>query len=255
MSAPNERNLAKKGPAQEPTEQRRQLAEMLVMLINSRNSDSDRVARLLHDEVGQVLSAVGLQLGVLRLDLQDRVPEIASRTSEIQKLLEQAVNQVRDLSYELNPSIVERAGLHGALDRLMHRFRSKFKGALRLFYDPSVRFELPVANALYKIAEQAVENAIDHGGCTQIQVVVKPSGTSGSLEIRDNGYGRQLLDSPVPQTQISYLLMKFYADQSGLSLSVKNSAEKGTIVRLTLHKHKLGTGPDSGIAEASPGES
>lgn len=226
----------------------RQLAEMLVTLINARNSDSHRVARLLHDEVGQVLSAVGLQLGVLRLDLQDRVPEIASRTNEIQVLLEQAISRVRELSYEMNPSIVERAGLHSAMERLILRYKEKFRGSLRLFYDPAARFELPLANAMYKIAEQAIENAIDHGECSQIQVLVKPGTRTAMLEIRDNGNGLALPNSQVPQTQINHLLMQFYAEQCGLQLSVRSSAGKGTAVKVTRLQTKrngAGLAPDS----------
>ena len=74
------------------TDPQQLLTRMLVSTINAREMESDRVSRTLHDEVGQVLSAVGLQLDVLKLDFQDRIPEIAERTVEIQKMLDRAVH-------------------------------------------------------------------------------------------------------------------------------------------------------------------
>ena len=101
---------------------------MIVSTINAREVESARISRLLHDEVGQVLSAVGLQMDVLKLDSNRWHPEIAERIHEIQHMLDHAMQEVRALSYDLNPAVVERAGLQSALDRLVGRFRSIFKG-------------------------------------------------------------------------------------------------------------------------------
>src|ERR1017187_7867549 len=105
------------------TEEERSLAHLLVSVMHAREQEGARISRILHDEVGQVLSAVGLQLDLLRMDLDEQSVETPSRIVDIQKVLEQAVGQVRDLSYELNPSVVERTGLQFALDRLVGRHR------------------------------------------------------------------------------------------------------------------------------------
>src|ERR1700724_694224 len=93
------------------------------------------ISRFLHDEVGQVLSAVGLQLDALRHDLGARTPELEQRTSEIQQMLETMIASIRDLSYELNPSVVQRTGLQFALERLAGRFHEAFSGGVRLQLD------------------------------------------------------------------------------------------------------------------------
>ena len=115
------------------TESQRFLQRMIVSTINAREVESNRVSRILHDEVGQVLSAVGLLLDVMKLDFRNHVPEITDRVSEIQKMLDHAVKQVRSLSYDLNPSVVERAGLQMALDRLAGRYREKICGISQIF--------------------------------------------------------------------------------------------------------------------------
>jgi signal transduction histidine kinase len=139
------------------TDSQQFLQRMIVSTINAREVESNRVSRLLHDEVGQVLTAVGLLLDVLKLDFCKQVPDITDRVHEIQKMLDEAVQQVRALSYDLNPSVVERAGLQSALDRLVGRFRGQFAGSVRYLYDSSVRVPLSVGNAWYKIAELALE--------------------------------------------------------------------------------------------------
>src|SRR5687767_13617296 len=129
------------------SDSQRVLKRMIVSTINAREVESDRVSRLLHDEVGQVLSAVGLQLDVLKLDFREQLPEITERIKEIQSMLDQAVEQVRALSYDLNPAVVERAGLQRAMDRLVGRMRTQFSGSIRFLHDPAARVPLPVANA------------------------------------------------------------------------------------------------------------
>src|SRR5579862_5203418 len=81
------------------------LAQKLFAAINEHEAVLARVSRLLHDDVSQILSAVGLQLDALRMDFHEQAPALDMRAVEIQELLEQAIEQLRDISNELNPSI------------------------------------------------------------------------------------------------------------------------------------------------------
>lgn len=213
---------------------RRSLAEMLAALVEYRENEFARVSRLLHDEVGQVLSAVGLHLEALRLDFEGRAPEIAGRTAEIQGILEQAVTLVRNLSYELNPAIVERAGLAFALDRLAGRLRDRFKGTLRLLHEPNVHVPAPAGTAFYKIAELAIENAIIHSDCTLIEVLVRRTKAGVTLEVRDNGKGFNVQAACDQQAGLGLTLMEHYGREAGLQYSVESTLGKGTTVRAAL---------------------
>jgi signal transduction histidine kinase len=211
--------------------------------MNAREEEGARVSRILHDEVGQVLSAIGLQLDLLRMDLNENVAGSSRRIVDIQKVLETAVAQVRDLSYELNPSVVERTGLQFALDRLAGRYRKDFEGSIRLMFDSSVRLPLEVATAVYKIAEQALENAVKHSGATRIEILVKPGKQGVTLEIRDNGSGFPP-DRQVRETKgLGLHLMRHHAAQSGLRFSVASIPEQGTIVRAIFRAAKLRSNP------------
>lgn len=205
-------------------------AEILVGMINARDQETARVARILHDNVGQVLSAVGLQLGVLRLDYKDALPEMAARVNEIQEVLEQAINQVRDLSYEMNPAIVERAGLQFALERLVGRYRSSFPGALRLMFDSAVHPPVEAGRNLYKIAECALDNAVRHAHASQVEVLVREARKATVLEVRDNGCG---FDSETTHDGLGLVFMHHYAREAGLQYTVRSQPGKGTVVKVT----------------------
>ena len=217
----------------ELTESQRFLQRMIVSTINAREVESNRVSRFLHDEVGQVLTAVGLQMDVLKLDFRAQLPEITERIHEIQKVLDQAVQQVRALSYELNPGIVERAGLHSALDRLIGRFRERFAGSIRFLFDSSARIPIAAGNAWYKIAELALDNAIKHSGATSIEVHVKSTPRAAILEIRDNGAGFSLMDAKLKPAGLGLLLIEHYATQAPITIDMQTASGKGTLVRST----------------------
>src|SRR5258708_13227030 len=91
------------------------LDQLLLGFITERESDYSRISRFLHDEVGQVLSAVGLQLDALRLDFSSRAPELEQRTVEIQQMLEPFIGRLPAITNEFNPPAVHPSGLPFAL--------------------------------------------------------------------------------------------------------------------------------------------
>ncbi|HYP13151.1 MAG TPA: histidine kinase [Bryobacteraceae bacterium] len=222
------------------TETQRFLKAMIVSIINAREVESNRVSRLLHDEVGQVLTAVGLQLDVLKLDFRQEVPELVARVNEIQAVLDNAVKQVRALSYDLNPAVVERVGLQLALDRLVGRVRGEATSAsIRLSFGPAVRVPLPVANAWYKIAELSLDNALQHSTATRIELIVKISGGVSSLEIKDNGNGFSLMEAKLTPAGLGLLLMEHYASHAPIDIDIKSAPGKGTVVRSTFRTEEI----------------
>lgn len=206
------------------------LKRMIVSAINAREVENARVSRLLHDQVGQVLSAVGLQLDVLKLDYRGQIPDIVDRIHEIQKVLDDAVQQVRTLSYDLNPSIVERAGLHSALDRLVGRYRSATESSIRFNYDPAVRVLPEVGNVWYKIAELALDNAVQHAGASLIEVSVRATTKHYVLEVKDDGRGFSV-EKESHHSGIGLLLIEHYSTQVPITVDLRSKPGKGTVVR------------------------
>lgn len=226
------------------------LARLLVTLMNAQEEEWGRISRILHDEVGQIMSAVGLHLDVLRMDLEHQAPEVTARTTEIQELLERAITLVRDLSYELNPAVVEKAGLEFAMDRLIGRYRQKYSGSIRLMVDLSEHLPPEVASAFYKIASQAVANAVQHAKCSQIEVLVKTSHKGTVMEVRDQGIGFPIEQVKGRVPGLGLLLMEFHASQAKLQLSITSAPGEGTIVRATFPSSQSQRNDKSASAKA-----
>jgi signal transduction histidine kinase len=201
------------------------LDELLLGFITEREAEYGRISRFLHDEVGQVLSAIGLQLDALRLDFSAQAPELEPRTIEIQQMLEPVIGRLRDISHELNPSVVQRAGLQFALDRLAVRLKDGFSGTVRLRLDPAVRIPPHRAEALYRAAEAATDLAVASPHCTDIDVQLKQSRNHFVLEIRANAPVEMETESRLPA-----LLMNYYANRNGIALTVRHSGERDTII-------------------------
>jgi PAS domain S-box-containing protein len=199
--------------------------------LKAQEFERNTVSRFLHDTVGQNLTALGLQLDLIRMDLENAQPETCARVIEIQRILEAMMQRVREYSYELNPSTVERAGLRSALDRLTGRIRGRFTGALRVNVDPSLKVDPKIASAMYQIAQEAVENAIQHASCSAIEIAIKSTRGVTALEIRDNGKGFDTSDLLRGCRGLGLLSMEHYAAQAGLDLSITSHREMGTSVR------------------------
>ena len=209
-----------------------ELRHAVVGALKAQEFERAMASKFMHDTVGQNLTALGLQLDLVRMDLAD--PELCSRIVQIQKLLEGMMEQVREYSYELNPSTVERAGLRVALDRLAQRLRERFPGALRVNVDPSIKIDPKIASAMYQVAQEAVQNSVQHAACSAIEIAVKSSRFGPTLEVRDNGKGFDPSDLLGGYRGLGLLSMEHYAAQAGLDLSITSNRDTGTTVKASL---------------------
>jgi signal transduction histidine kinase len=197
----------------------------------AQEAERARLSQLLHDRIGQHLSAAGLQLDLLRMDLEASAPGISPRTAEIQNMLETVMDVVRHFSLELNPAVVERVGLRAALDGLAGRLRSDFQGNVRLMTDPAARPSAAAAAALYRIAREAAANAARHSACSAIEILLKSTRSGPALEIRDNGQGFDALGGAFRGRGQGLMLMEQYAEEAGIDLHIESSPGKGTVVK------------------------
>jgi two-component system NarL family sensor kinase len=211
-----------------------ELRNTVLSALKAQEFERNMLSRFLHDVVGQNLTALGLQLDLARMDVETASPDTCVRITDIQKVLESMMEQVREYSYHLNPSAVERAGLRSALDRLTIRIRERFGGGLRVNVDPSSKIDPKIASAFYHIAQEAVENAVQHAGCSAIEIAVKSTRAGLSIEVRDNGKGFDPADILGGARGLGLLSMEHYAAQAGLDLSITSNREAGTTVRATV---------------------
>lgn len=207
-----------------------ELRNAAVRVMKNQEQERARLARFLHDDISQSLSAAGLQLDLVRMDYEASVPGIAAQVLAVQHSLDEIMRRLRDFSFELNPGIVERAGLHTALDLLAGRTRSRFSGKVRLMIDPAARVPTPAGAALYKIADEAVENAVMHSGCTAVEVLLKSTRLGAVLEIQDNGKGFDVAAVFTCGRGLGLIAMEHYAREAHVRLHVSSTPGAGTVV-------------------------
>jgi len=203
------------------------MQRILAAFVDAQDRQKTRVSRFLHDEVGQILSAVGLQLDGIRLDVKDDSPEIAARLEKCLEHLGQAIDQVRALSQEMSPAAVGRSGLTAALQRLVETCSERHSN-IHLSTESSIRLPREVATALYKIAECALDNAVVHAGADRIDIIVKQYRGGVLLEIRDDGGGFDPQSTP---KGLGLLLIDHFAKQARLRSGLSSVPGRGTIVK------------------------
>ncbi|MCS7023439.1 MAG: histidine kinase [Bryobacteraceae bacterium] len=227
------------------------VANRLLASLAQRDQQLHHVACVLHEQVGQILTVVGLQIDLMRQDCASRFPELSERALEAQQLLEKAIEEVRQLSYQLNPDIVQRSGLRYALDTLVGRFRESTSATIRLLTDSKAHLPPPVASAAFQIVELALDNAARHSQADLIEIVFQ-QGSDIRLEIRDNGVGFDVSKEIAAPRGLGLLWMRHRAASAGLELLVESRPGAGTNVKLVYRSSSSQPAPSPSASPSLP---
>ena len=152
----------------------------------SLEGETRRIARALHDESGQFLAAVHIELQEAKrgLPLAKR-----HRIQKVEALLDQIEKQLRSFSHDLRPTVLDDYGLMPALQTFAERFSKRL--GLPVAIDGTVETRLPnaVEAALYRVAQEALNNVARHAKATQVNIRVWQTPAALHFSIRDNGIG------------------------------------------------------------------
>ena len=198
-------------------------------------AERGRIARELHDRVGQSLAATGFSMDALagRVEADPRAPEgLAAELRELAGELHASTRGVREELADLRADTSAGADLAGTLGDLLERVRTRSGVDTELHYEATDRPPPAVEHEIWHIAREAVLNAERHSGATRIAVRWHRAGGQSVLEVTDDGRG---LDGAAPARVDAYGLvgMRERADAVGGQLTVA-SPEGGTTVRLKL---------------------
>lgn len=164
-----------------------QLREFPRQLLDAQEQERGRLARDLHDEIGQDLTAI--ILAVARA--QSGATSAAQRDlAEAKTMLETLSRQIRHLAHELQPSILQDFGLTEALSELMGRFTRQTALCVKWqLPDATVRFSPEVEMAAYRIVQEALTNAARHAAAQAVMVSVKAQPDRVLIQVVDDGQG------------------------------------------------------------------
>ncbi|MHB8728778.1 MAG: PAS domain-containing protein [Sulfuricaulis sp.] len=173
-------------------EARRETAHQLEILsrrlLAAQETERRRIARELHDEIGQLLTVVKLDLQtVLR---QSKVTGLAPAVKESMEAIDRVVARVRDLSLDLRPSMLDDLGLAPALRWYVQRSTKHADAEVGLHLPASLpRLPPDVETTCFRIVQEALTNALRHAGAERIDVTLTADDDAVELTVRDNGKG------------------------------------------------------------------
>jgi PAS domain S-box-containing protein len=154
-----------------------------------------RTARELHDELGQSLTALKMDLESLRAALPPERPELGERALAMHALLDGTIAATRRIAADLRPLMLDDLGLAAALDWLTQNFSKHTGIATDLVIDDTVaQVQEPIASALYRITQESLTNIAKYAQASTAEIRLESDGDWVQLQIRDNGRGIEAAD-------------------------------------------------------------
>jgi signal transduction histidine kinase len=225
---------ARREARQALVDRQRQLSQLASDLLRSQSEERRAIARELHDELGQQLAALRINLQVMRG--QDGEGADATRIDDCLAIVTQLIAQVRQRALDLHPAVLDDLGLHAALQWLCERQAQRSGVAVVLNADPELpRLPEPVELACFRIVQEAMANALKYAQAQHIEVTVSLAAAQLVLEVQDDGRGfdPQLRGPSSAGSSLGLTGMRERAQQLGGSFEIDSQPGHGTRLRVT----------------------
>jgi signal transduction histidine kinase len=191
------------------------------------------IAYAVHDEAGQLLVAVHLALASLATELpkpqQEQIVQIEGLLNEVEK-------QLRQYSHELRPTVLDDLGWIPALRFLAESVSKRANLPIHVDAELTIRLPAPVETAIYRVVQEALNNAVKHSGATSIAISARKEGNTLCCSVHDDGAG---FDSAVIRAQLGRKGLGLTAMQERLNavggtLLIESAPGKGTQLQFRL---------------------
>jgi len=168
------------------------LQQLSTRIIEAQEEERKRISRDLHDELGQILTAIKINLDMVTDKLPSEMGPLRSRMKDMESLVLSALNSVRRISFELRPSMLDDLGLSTVIGRLVSDFRKRTGIEVELTEEgPSDRLSPQMEVVLYRVVQEALTNALKHAKAARVLVRLVKDTQKGmvSLYVEDDGVG------------------------------------------------------------------
>ncbi|MBI3812145.1 MAG: sensor histidine kinase [Nitrospirae bacterium] len=196
--------------------------------LEAQETERHRIARELHDEIGQSLTAIKIRLQSLQRQSKNGLPDI----KECIRIADQVLSQVQNLSLDLRPPQLEDLGLSAALRWHLDRQAQAAKLVPHFFADELPgRLQTDLEITCFRVAQEALTNVIRHAQARQVWVQLHRRGAELHLTIRDDGRGFDF-DADHDRAALGLIGMRERAELAGGRLKLISSPGRGTQVDL-----------------------
>ena len=210
-----------------------QLEGLSRKLLGIQEDERSRIAREIHDELGQLLTALNMDIGGLLASVQ-LTEEQRAMGKRIRQALAETLSSVQRISAELRPAILDDFGLVAAIELELEKFEQRTGVECRLStVGPLEPLGSDVEGAIFRIVQEAMTNVARHSNASRLEVTVRTDKGKLVVAIRDDGRG--ITESAInARGSIGLIGMRERARSIGGTLEVSRLAEHGTRVALTL---------------------
>jgi signal transduction histidine kinase len=210
------------------SDQRRELTQTLIA---TRESTFREIARELHDDFGQVLTAIGSMLGRVEKQTPEG-SEVRRDLREVGEIAQGALDKVRVLSQSLHPSLLEELGLESAIEWYLSTIEKQLGVHVQYeFAGTSFGVNETTAIHVYRVLQEAISNVARHSGVTHAQVRLWSEPRMLTLEVEDHGRG---MDAGAPRGGLGLVGMRERAALVGGTLEMRVPRGGGTLIRLVV---------------------
>jgi signal transduction histidine kinase len=207
----------------------RQLSHQLV---KAQEAERKNLSRELHDHVGQMLTALRMELGTAERSRVTAGHQFGQAMTESKRLSETMLRTVRDLAMGLRPSMLDDFGLKPALEWLARDVARRWNLRIDLTVDGELE-PLPDAHrtCIYRVVQEALTNCVRHARATRVTVAVVGQPTSLDLRVEDDGVGADLT---APRAGLGLIGLDERVRELGGRLEIESRPGEGTALRVTM---------------------
>jgi len=218
---------------------RQQLRDLAAHLQSVREEERAGIARELHDEMGQALTALKMDLSWLNKRLARDDSSLVEKVKSMTKLADTAIRRVKRLSTELRPGILDDLGLTAAIEWQVEEFEQRTGIECDVSVDEVIILEQDCSTAIFRIFQEALTNIARHAKATKVIGSLKEEDGKLVLEVRDNGKGiteKQICDAK----SFGIMGMQERVYLWGGEVKISGIREEGTTVRVSIPLGKEG---------------
>ena len=228
-------DISERKSAQDEIRQSRELLRALARRLEEiREEEKTMLARELHDELGQSLTGLRMDLGVLRQEVPEGEDQLRARIGEMAEYTDGLVDEFRDICGKLRPPILDVLGLQPAIEWHVGEFQRRSGMEFELdFGSEGLSLEKDVSTVVYRLIQEAIVNSMRHAEARKVRVALNQGKRTLLGEVSDDGRGitRDEISSP---TSLGLVGMRERLIALGGELQIEPGAEGGTVVRFQI---------------------
>ncbi len=214
-------------------EMNKQLRDLSSHLQNVREEERKHIAREIHDELGQQLTGIKMDLAMIRQDSSSAKTINDQSISEVMNMVDDAIKTVRKISSELRPSVIDDLGLLAALNWQSHEFEKRY--GIPCSFTSSVKdfsFEKGFVTGVFRIYQESLTNIARHSKATEISSSLSQDEDQLILTVKDNGVGFN--QETLQKKTLGIIGMKERAIMLGGELNIDSKEGQGTRITVRL---------------------